>query len=429
MPIQLGCIADDVTGATDLANELRLQGLRTWLFLGTTFPDAAPDDSDAVVVALKTRTAPVLEAVRESLRALTWLQSLHVPTIYFKYCSTFDSCATGNIGPITDALLDAMGESFTIACPAFPRTGRTVYQGCLFVNGTLLAESPMRHHPLTPMTDSHLVRLLDGQTQGKVALLPFETIAQGSQAIQAALQEARKNHRYAIVDAITDDHLIQIGHAALHQVKLITGASGLAYGVARALVQSGIIPPRTHNDNLPDVANRAAVIAGSCSKATLAQIDYMKQTCPAYAIDIADIVDGSPVVATVAAWAQKHVDQSPVLIYSSTPPEKLHSIQQQYGADHAGHWIEQTNAKIAKALFDLGVRRFIIAGGETAGAVVRELGISALQIGPEIDPGVPWTVPLLDTPMVLALKSGNFGSKEFFIKALGMLSSPKQFCN
>lgn len=423
MSIFIGCIADDFTGATDLANELQQQGLKTILFLGNDCPSIDLSDIDAVVVALKIRTAPVCEATEQALLALRFLQDAGCGHIYFKYCSTFDSSEQGNIGPITDALLDALKETFTIASPAFPRAHRTVYKGYLFVGDVLLSETHMQHHPLTPMTDSNLVRALDQQTTGRVCLISHKIIRQGDDDLSKALQAAKEKHfRYAIVDAIEDEDLETIGRAVLKQtLKLSTGASGVAYGLARAYLQthstSEISNPMSIN-----VGGGCAVIAGSCSKASLAQIEWMKQSHPSFQINLLECASGKDVVSEVIEWASQHLKEAPILIHTSVHPDELKMVQTELGAENAGALAEQRSSQIAKALVDLGVRRLIVAGGETSGAVVQALGVKALRIGPEIDPGVPWTAPAIETPMALALKSGNFGSDDFFVKAFEMTS-------
>ncbi len=420
MSIELGCIADDFTGATDLANELQQQGLRTILFIGTPKVDVPLDNVDAIVIALKSRTAPVKQAQEESVEALRWLQGAGVRRFYSKYCSTFDSNENGNIGPIADALLEALGDSFTIASPAFPRTGRTVYKGYLFVNDILLSESHMRHHPLTPMTDSHLVRLMERQTNGKVTSIPYEMIRLGDNAIRKAFEEAKqKGSRFAVVDAIEDDDLIRIGHAAL-DLPLTTGASGIAYGLARALLNTRKVK-KAQSSLLPTIGGKAAVLAGSCSKVTLEQIEVMKASYPFFEIDVSGLAERKSIVPEILAWAKQYIDSTPVLIYSSTSSERLQIIHEKLGKENAGKLVESVFAEIAEQLVELDVRRLIIAGGETAGAVVKALQVSGLRIGQEIDPGVPWTVSIQERPLALALKSGNFGSEHFFQKALEMV--------
>jgi uncharacterized protein YgbK (DUF1537 family) len=417
----LGCIADDLTGATDLANTLVRQGMRTVQVIGVPDAAAAPADVDAVVVALKSRTIPAAEAVRLSRAALAWLKGQGARQYLFKYCSTFDSTDAGNIGPVADALLADLGAPFTIACPAFPENGRTIYQGHLFVGRQLLSDSSMRNHPLTPMTDSDLVRVLGRQTKAEVGLVPYAVVRAGPEAIAAEyakLQQARMS--YAIVDAIDDRHLLDIG-AASADLALITGGSGIALGLPENFRRKGLLPVQGAADALPQIAGAAAVIAGSCSAATLAQVAEMQRSRPAFTIDALALADGRDLVGEALAWAKPHLAAGPVLIYASAPPAEVVRIQAALGRERAGELIERALAAIATGLVGAGVRRLVIAGGETSGAVVQELGVRALRIGPQIDPGVPWTASLGEPALALALKSGNFGAPNFFMKALEML--------
>ncbi|MBN1868328.1 four-carbon acid sugar kinase family protein [Candidatus Sumerlaeota bacterium] len=414
----LGCIADDLTGATDLANELQRQGLRTILFFG---PPEAPEEAsgvEAAVIALKSRTEPADQAVMGSLKAIESLRAIPCRRFYFKYCSTFDSTDRGNIGPVADALLESLGEEFTIASPAFPRNRRTVYQGHLFVGGKPLAESSMRHHPLTPMTDSNLVRVLGRQTQGLVGLVSYETVRRGERAIREALAERRaQSVRFAIVDAVTDEDLTQIGRAVL-DYPLTTGASGVAAGLARAILSREPDRVAKGDASLRSGGGPCVVLAGSCSAATLAQIEAVKGRWPAFRIDVERLVPENDIVSEALAWAEERVVGGPVILYTSVAPEELERIQGLVGVAEAGAAAENVLAEIASGLVRVGVRRLIVAGGETAGAVVRALHVKALRIGCEIDPGVPWTVTTGKRRLALALKSGNFGSPDFFFKAV-----------
>ena len=412
----LGCIADDFTGATDLANALTRQGMSTIVLLGVPRADLQVPESDAVVIALKSRSNSVGEAVAMSLEALEWLRSKQVRQLYFKYCSTFDSTDDGNIGPVGDALLDALRESFTIACPAFPANGRTVYQGHLFVGAELLSDSGMRDHPLTPMTDAALVRVLQRQTHGRVGLIPFATVDRGADAIVAGLQVLQaQGYRYAIVDALTDRHLTAIGRAC-SGMKLVTGGSGLALGLPDNFRRQGLLRRNTRDAAAP-IAGHAAVLAGSCSEATQRQVATMKRACESFALDPLRTPEEAAAADEALQWAVARLGAAPVLIYSTAAPAHVGHVQERLGRDAASAWFERTLAEIAKGLVERGVRRLVVAGGETAGAVVGALGIAGLRIGGEIDPGVPWTTSLTDPPLALALKSGNFGTDDFFLKA------------
>ncbi|MFZ0018612.1 MAG: 3-oxo-tetronate kinase [Acetobacteraceae bacterium] len=417
----LGAIADDFTGATDLCSMLVRGGMRTVQLIGVPGPADPAPDADAVVVALKSRTAPVRQAVDESLAALAWLRAAGCRQFFFKYCSTFDSTDAGNIGPVADALLAALGAGFALACPAFPANARSVYQGHLFVGGALLNESGMEHHPLTPMTDANLVRVLSRQTDGTVGLVPYATVEQGPIAIRAAMTELKEQgRRYAIVDAVSDAHLAAIGEAAEHHA-LITGGSGVAVGLPDNFRRSGLLPERDATA-LPTLSGHAAVIAGSCSRATLAQVGMAREVVPVLQLDPIAQPDTARMVAKAREWVADKLGTTPIVIAASAPPDKVTALQQTLGRDAAGALIEQTLALIAEDLVARGVRRLIVAGGETAGAVVSRLGVRRLRIGGEIDPGVPWTYAEGGvTPLLLALKSGNFGARDFFIKAFEAL--------
>jgi 3-dehydrotetronate 4-kinase len=418
----LGAIADDFTGATDLASMLVRGGMRTVQLIGVPRPEEPAPDADAVVVALKSRTAPVRQAVEESLAALAWLRDAGCRQFFFKYCSTFDSTEAGNIGPVADALIAALGCGFALACPAFPANARSVFQGHLFVGGTLLNESGMEHHPLTPMTDANLVRVLSRQTDGTVGLVPYAAVEQGAMAIRQAMTALKEQgRRYAIVDAVSDAHLVAIGEAAEHHA-LITGGSGIAIGLPANFRRARQLPERSDAGSLPVVAGHAAVLAGSCSRATLGQLGFAREHVPVLQLDPLATPEVAQMVAGARDWISEKLGPSPIVIAASAPPDKVAELQQRLGRDAAGALIEQTLAQIAEVLVERGVRRLVIAGGETAGAVVSRLGVRSLRIGAEIDPGVPWTYAEGGaTPLLLSLKSGNFGSRDFFLKAFEVL--------
>ncbi len=416
----LGCIADDFTGATDLANTLTRCGMRTDQIIGE--PAGVAPHTDAIVIALKSRTIPAHEAVAQSLSACRWLKQHGAQQIYFKYCSTFDSTDAGNIGPVADALLDELGSDFTIACPAFPETGRTIYMGHLFVGQELLSESSMRHHPLTPMHDSNLMNVLARQTPHKTGLVAHEVVKQGARAIASAFADLKaRGIHHAIVDAIEDIDLLHIGEAAA-KLALVTGGSGAAIGLPENFRKSGLLPKRGSRKQLASVGGSGVVLSGSCSAATLAQVAAMSAKFPARAIDVAELpVNKDKLVAEIVAWTQSKLQSSPVLIYASALPDKVSEIQSRFGREQAGEMIENAIAAIAKGLALAGVRRFVVAGGETSGAVVSALGIKGLEIGEQISPGVPATLSYGEPRYALALKSGNFGGPDFFIEALEAL--------
>jgi uncharacterized protein YgbK (DUF1537 family) len=413
----LGCIADDFTGATDLANNLVRAGMRVVQSIGV--PDKPLDvDVDAVVVALKSRTVPAADAVAESLAALAWLQGQGAQQIYFKYCSTFDSTAQGNIGPVTEALMDALGAGFTIATPAFPDNQRTVFKGYLFVGDVLLSESGMQNHPLTPMTDPNLVRVLQAQTKRRVGLIDHQVLARGAPAVRERMAQLQaEGFGMAVVDAVSNDDLLRLG-PALKGMPLVTAGSGVAIGLP---ANFGIVPS-DQAALLPGAGGARAVVSGSCSLATNRQVqDLIRQGHPAMAIDPLRLVAGTDVVSEVLAWAEPRLARGPVLVYSTADSGAVKAVQGQLGVEKAGALVERTLAAVAQGLVALGVRQLVVAGGETSGACVQALGITQMQIGPQIDPGVPWC-HAREGGLHLALKSGNFGSDDFFTKAFTMLA-------
>jgi uncharacterized protein YgbK (DUF1537 family) len=419
----LGCIADDFTGATDLAATLVKGGMRAVQLIGVPGASDPVPEADAIIVALKSRTAPAGEAVGESLAALAWLQKAGCRQFFFKYCSTFDSTEHGNIGPVAEALSDALGAGFALACPAFPTNGRTVFQGHLFVGAALLNESGMEKHPLTPMTDANLVRVLSRQCQGTVGLVPFATVNEGAPAIRKAMTALKEQgRRFAIVDAVTDAHLRAIGEAAENHA-LITGGSGVALGLPENFRRAGLLDARDAAA-LPGVAGKTAVLAGSCSRATLFQIGNARGQVPTLELDALATPDAAALIAQALDWVEGRLGDVPVVIAASAPPEKVAALQARLGRDAAGALVEQVLAGIAEGLVARGVRRLVVAGGETSGAVVTRLGVRSLRIGHEIDPGVPWTYAEgSGEPMLLALKSGNFGAPDFFTKAFAVLGA------
>jgi len=420
----LGCIADDFTGATDLASMLVRAGMRTVQTIGVPADARLAAGADAVVVALKSRTIPAAEAVSQALAALAWLRSGGARQIYFKYCSTFDSTPAGNIGPVGDALLDALGADFTIACPAFPENGRTIYKGHLFVGDLLLADSPMKDHPLTPMRDSSLVRVLAGQTERTVGLVEHRTVRRGGDAIRARFDELRaKGTAYAVVDALADEDLMAIG-AACADLALVTAGSGIALGLPQNFFVAGLMQPRTDAARLAAAGGKPAVLAGSCSAATREQVARMARRHPAHALDPVAEPDAARLAAkALSAIAPALEAGKPFLVYSTAEPSQVAAAQARLGAERAATLIEDALAIVAERLVASGVRRMVVAGGETSGAVVKALGVRALAIGPQIDPGVPWTASVGSEPRIaLALKSGNFGAPDFFEKALAQSS-------
>ena len=417
MSVVLGAIADDFTGATDLCNTLVRRGMKTVQLIDVPAPGAAVSDAEAVVIALKSRTIPVGEAVAMSLKALAWLRQAGARQILFKYCSTFDSTDEGNIGPVAEALLDALGSGFTLFCPAFPEAGRTIFKGYLFVGDVLLSESGMRDHPLTPMRDPSLVRVLQRQSKGKVGLVQHATVAKGSAAIAEAFAKLKQDgFHHAIVDAIADRDLEAIGVAA-QDFALITGGSGIALGLPENFRRQGLIGDGGGADILQRIGGKAAVLSGSCSQATLAQLAYMRERSPVFTIDPLAAAQGRDIADEALTWAVDKLGDEPILFAATAPPDTIAQVQQKLGREKAGALVEAIMAAIARGLVERGVRRLVLAGGETAGAVVQALGVTGLRIGRQIDPGVPWTVSLGEPALALALKSGNFGAPDFFLRA------------
>jgi len=410
----LGCIGDDFTGSSDLANTLAKQGMRTVQYSGVPDDDAT-SEVEAGVVALKSRSIPAADAVRMSLDALAWLQAQGCRQFFFKYCSTFDSTPEGNIGPVAEALAVALNADRVIVCPAFPGAGRTLYQGHLFVNGVLLSECGMQDHPLNPMTDPDIRRWLALQTSCAVGHVAAPDVMAGVEAVKARLAEQKAaDKRLIVVDALSDPDLMTIGAAAA-DLPLITGGSGVAMGLPANFRQSGAI-----GHDLPEwkgEAGRCAALSGSCSNATRAQLALHGKSNPTREVPAADVITGATTPETVSAWllAQPGIP----VAYSSADPATVETVQETFGRDVASNALETFFAEVAGQLVAAGVNRLIVAGGETSGAVVEGLGVSAMEIGPEIDPGVP--AMRAGGNLVIALKSGNFGAPDFFQKAADVL--------
>lgn len=415
MTLRIGCIADDFTGGTDVAAAFRRAGLRTALVFGAPGPDTAlPKDCDAAVVALKSRSTPADEAIADSLTAQRWLWDHGAAQLYFKYCSTFDSTPRGNIGQVTDALLDSAGARLTVHCPASPPNGRTVYQGHLFVHDQLLSDSPLRHHPLNPMTDSSLPRLLSAQTPHGVGLIDWPTLQRGVEAVRDALTaHERAGTRHVIADALTDADLAVLGAAAL-ELPVVAGAAGLAEGLGHAYPAATQRTPEPH-----PLDGRAAVLAGSCSARTLEQIaQFYAAGLPALHLDVLVAAAGHDIAAEVLTWYDDQDPTLPVLVYASASPEELAAVQAQLGVAEAAAQVEELLGSLAVHLVERGVRRLLVAGGETSGAVTTALDIRSVLVGDEADPGVPWTYATTKTgDLALMLKSGNFGAPDLFTRA------------
>ncbi|MEM7209213.1 MAG: 3-oxo-tetronate kinase [Pseudomonadota bacterium] len=421
MSLILGCIADDFTGATDLASTLVKEGVRTVVVIGVPNCNTDVSDAQAVVIALKSRTAETADAIRWSLDSLTWLKNRNCKQYFFKYCSTFDSTEKGNIGPVADALVEALDTDICTVCPAFPDNERTVYKGMLFVGDLLLSESSMKDHPLTPMKDSNLARLLGQQSDGKSGLVDLKHVRQGAEAIRQQLDCLQnRGVRYAIVDAVTNDDLQEIGKS-LSDHQLVTGGSAVAAGLPANYHQAGLIDP-IHVSELSSYPGRKAVLSGSCSSTSLTQLTNVIGRWPSYYIDPFRLEGEHSIVDDISTWVSNQNPTQPVVIYSSTNPETLRKVHAKLDGKLAAESIEITFGRIARRLSESGFDQFIVAGGETSGSVVRGLKINELKVGKEIDPGVPWCQTVRGKNLAITLKSGNFGVEEFFEKAFRLLN-------
>ncbi|MCP1436856.1 uncharacterized protein YgbK (DUF1537 family) [Erwinia persicina] len=419
---RLGVIADDFTGATDIASFLTQNGLATIQFNGV--PEQQESlAAQAIVISLKSRSCPVEQAVDQSLAALRWLREQGCDRFYFKYCSTFDSTEKGNIGPVTDALLYELGETQTAICPALPVNGRTVYQGHLFVGEQLLSESGMRHHPVTPMTDSNLLRLMARQAKGKAGLIAAATLDLGAEAVREKLSELKAaGVNYVVLDALSEQHLLTQGEA-LREMRLVTGGSGLAIGLARQWATTQNLGNEAETAGRPR-GERAVVISGSCSQMTNRQVNAYRQQAPAREVEVSRCLDNVDDYAReLADWvADQNARPLAPMLYATADAQQLQLIQQQYGAQRSSEAVETLFAAVTRNLKARGWQRFIVAGGETSGVVAQSLDVTAFHIGPTISPGVPW-VRDIHQPLSLALKSGNFGDEQFFRRAQTEFSS------
>lgn len=418
----LGCIADDFTGATDIAGLLARSGVQVSLRIGV--PSEPPKDTAAFeVIALKSRTAPVDEAIAETQAALAWLQQAGAQRYFWKYCSTFDSTPEGNIGPVAEALMATLGTTQTIYCPAFPENGRSIFMGNLFVGEQPLAESPMKNHPLTPMTDSNLMRLLEPQVTKPVGLANRLTVAKGTEALKARLNTlAEEGVSHVVVDAVSNDDLTTIA-AACMDMPLMTGGSAVAMPLPKLYQDAGLLPAEARSFEAPNLANQGIILSGSCSAMTRAQVHtYIDTGAPTYQLDALVLAENGSGAAL--EWlAEQDLAKTP-LIYASAEPERVKAVQAKLGVAEAGELVENTLAQCAIAARDLGARRFVVAGGETSGAVAKALDTQRLIIGAEIAPGVPWTYcTSAGQDIALTLKSGNFGDAAFFGTALDRLES------
>ncbi len=422
MATLLGAIADDFTGATDLAGLLARSGVAVSLRIGV--PDGPPGEDTAPfeVIALKSRTAPVSEALEGSLAALDWLKAAGAERFFWKYCSTFDSTPEGNIGPVAEAMMAQLGAEQTIYCPAFPENGRSIYMGNLFVGQQPLAESPMKDHPLTPMRDSNLMRLLEPQVKGAVGLADHLTVARGVDALRARLQAlAGEGVAHVVVDAVADADLRVIAQAC-RDMALMTGGSAVAMALPELLIEAGVLSRLDAAFHAPVVGPGAVVLSGSASAMTNAQVAAFKADNPSYRLD--PLVLAEQGVGAAEVWLREHsLDVTP-MIYATATPAEVRAVQEKLGRDRAGALVEAALGALAVTARNAGRRRFVSAGGETSGAITQALGVTRLDVGPEIAPGVPWCFAKSDgADIAITLKSGNFGAEGFFATALERLST------
>ena len=424
--MKLGIIGDDFTGSSDIANNLKKSGMQVSMYAGV--PNLLPEETkkeqtDAAVIALKTRTIPIEDAIRESLKALSWLKDCGCEQFIFKYCSTFDSTKEGNIGPVTDAIMEKLNTNFTIACPSFPDAGRTVYFGHMFVNGKPLNESGMENHPLTPMTDHNLVRWLGHQTKNNVGLVDSQTISEGENSVKKKIENLKKNgYKYAIIDTIKNDDFDIICNA-VKNLPLLTGGSGIALGLPKIYKDRGLLSASSFQ--IPENNSNAIILSGSCSVTTINQINIYKENNPSFYISPDEVINDKDLIEKVLSWIKDNETQSP-LVYSSSDIKSVSEKQKQYGQELLANKIEKFFELLSKRLVKDNFGTFISAGGETSGAVIKGLGIQELKIGKEISHGVPalWSPESNgNKPVFVTLKSGNFGQDDFFTRALKALKN------
>ncbi len=422
MSIALGCIADDFTGASDLAAILARSGHKVGLRIGVPSDDDDSTPAPFEVIALKCRTEPVDEALELTGRAADWLMSRGATQLYWKYCSTFDSTPVGNIGPVSEALMARLGAKQSIYCPAFPENGRSIYMGNLFVGAVPLDESPMRDHPLTPMRDANLMRLLQPQVQGKVGHIAWPDIAEGAARISDRLRELASNGvAHVVPDAISQADLTAISEA-VQDFPLITGGSALALDLPRLLAAKGSIEAGGQDIVAPSTGKGNIVLSGSCSAMTRAQVAKYSATAASHRLDPLALADSDDALAVARQWLTAQDREAAKIIYATAEPADVACAQEKLGRERAGQVVEDALAILASDAFDLGIRRFVVAGGETSGAVTQALATDRLSVGREIAPGVPWCYAERKGDIfAITLKSGNFGTEDFFARALAML--------
>lgn len=380
MSITLGAVADDFTGATDLANNLVRAGMRCVQLIGVPNGDIDVKDADAVVIALKSRSCSIDEAISGSLAAINWLMEQGACQLYFKYCSTFDSTDQGNIGPVADALLDRLGADQTVMVPAFPANGRTVYQGHLFVGDRLLNDSGMQHHPLTPMLDADLARVLGRQTPHHVGLLSHNSLSQGNLEAKSRLEEmACAGVRHVICDTLYDEDFDTLAKAVV-DFPLVTGGSGLAQALPEQYRQQGWLEDVAQPGRLSPPSGSALVLSGSCSQTTLKQVEHFLAQYPGFSLDPLELADGEAHFQAALSFVRQHLKtDKPVMVFASADPERVKLAQLSLGVAEAGELVEHALGRLASILVEEGVGRLVVAGGESSGAVVSALGVRQLR--------------------------------------------------
>ena len=418
MDLKLGVIADDFTGATDIASFLVLNGLTTVQLCGVSSSTPLPD-AEAIVISHKSRSCSREEAIASTQASLDWLLKNNCQKIYFKYCSTFDSTEKGNIGPVTDSLMKRLNVNFTIFSPALPINDRTVYKGYLFAGDVLLSESGMRHHPLTPMTDSSVKRLVEKQSEGICGIVTLDIVRKGADAVKMRLLELKQSGcSYAVIDAVENSDLLVQGEAVA-DMKFVTGGSGLAIGIAHVLREANSDTQSAQKLGYPQ-GRFAAIFSGSCSVMTNKQVDFYKEVAASKLVDVNQIMQSKRLEEVLPEYIDFYIehqnDELSPLFYATPKPEELDLIQKKYGVEASSQAVEQFFAGLATALYEKGVRRFIVAGGETSSIVTQALKVDGFYIGPTVAPGVPW-VRSVNSDISLTLKSGNFGADDFFLKA------------
>ncbi|WP_026973097.1 3-oxo-tetronate kinase [Aliagarivorans marinus] len=411
--MKIGVIADDFTGATDAASFIVKNGLSAVQFSGVQ-PDSGYVEADALVVSLKTRSCAPEQAVAQSLAACDWLLSQGCTLIYFKYCSTFDSTAAGNIGPVSEALMERLVVDCCLICPALPVNGRTVYQGHLFVFDALLSESGMRNHPITPMTDANLLRLIEQQSSGQAQLLDWPTVQAGREAIAERLEACRAaGSTFVVCDSLTEQDLLAIAEQA-KRLRLVTGGSGLVGAIAASVERQQPSLKRTDGGGVQSqLPRRGVILSGSCSVMTNQQVAAYKPLAAHHKVDIGRTLSDPDYLEELTGWVLGHADARCFpMVYATVAADELSEIQQRYG-EQASAAVEQLFHDLVKQLHEFGFNTFISAGGETSGTITQALDVERFSVGQEIAPGVPWMYSL-DGKLQLALKSGNFGSEQFF---------------